>query len=74
LVGIIAQEMQKIAPYTVNTFHDDETNMDYLNYDGNAVLYILINSIQEQQTEIDTLKKQLQEQNERLVRLEEKLK
>lgn len=74
LVGIIAQDMQKIAPYTVGTFHDDETNMDYLNYDGNAVLYILINSIQEQQTEIDTLKKQLQEQNERLLRLEEKLK
>jgi hypothetical protein len=74
LVGIIAQEMQKIAPYTVGTFHDDETNMDYLNYDGNAVLYILINSIQEQQTEINTLKKQLQEQNERLLRLEEKLK
>ncbi|WP_276374149.1 tail fiber domain-containing protein [Chryseolinea sp. H1M3-3] len=73
-VGIIAQEMQAIAPYTIGTFKDDETNTEYLNYDANAVTYILINAVQEQQAVIDLLKTQLEEQNQRLLRLEEKLK
>jgi hypothetical protein len=73
-VGIIAQEMQKIAPYTIGTFQDEETKTDYLNYDPNAILYILINSVQEQQVTIDSLRKQLEEQNQRLLKLEEKFK
>lgn len=73
-VGIVAQEMQAIAPYTIGTFKDAENNTEYLNYDANAVTYILINSVKEQQAEIDALKKQLEEQNQRLLRLEEKLK
>jgi hypothetical protein len=73
-VGIIAQEMQAVAPYTIGTFLDKETNSEYFNYDSNAVTYILINSVKEQQAEIDNLKKQLAQQNERLLRLEEKLK
>lgn len=73
-VGIIAQEMQDIAPYTIDTFRDPETGTDYLNYDSNAITYILINSVKEQQTEIDALKKQLEEQNQRLLKLEEKLR
>lgn len=73
-VGIIAQEMQKIAPYTIGTQLDEETNTEYLNYDPNAVLYILTNSIKEQQIIIESLKKQLEEQDQRILRLEEKLK
>ena len=72
-VGVVAQEMQKVAPYTITTF-SSENNTEYLNYDANAVTYILINAVQEQQEVIDTLKKQLEEQNQRLLRLEEKLK
>ena len=73
-VGIIAQEMQAIAPYTIGTFKEDGTNTEYLNYDANAVTYILINAVQEQQVIIDALKKQLEDQNQRLLKLEEKLK
>jgi hypothetical protein len=59
-VGIIAQEMQKIAPYTVSTFTYQNASgekKEYLDYDGNAVTYILINSIKQQQQQIDELKK-----------------
>jgi hypothetical protein len=73
-VGIIAQDMQKVAPYTIGTFKDATTNTEYLNYDANAVTYILINAVKEQQATIDLLKKQLDEQNQRLLKLEEKLK
>lgn len=73
-VGIIAQEVQQIAPYTIDTFHDDATNTDYLNYNPNAVMYILINAVKEQQVTIDALKKQLEDQNKRLTALENKLK
>lgn len=73
-VGIIAQEMKLIAPYTIGTFTDSETNVEYLNYDANAVTYILINSVKEQQLTIEALKKQLEEQNQRMLRIEEKLK
>ncbi|HYG20206.1 MAG TPA: tail fiber domain-containing protein [Ohtaekwangia sp.] len=73
-VGIIAQEMQEIAPYTIGTFTDGETGTSYLNYDANAVIYIMINAVQEQQVIINDLKKQLDEQEQRLLRLEEKLK
>jgi len=51
-VGIIAQEMQKIAPYTIGIFtHQDSlgNKTEYLDYDANAVTYILINSVKEQQ-------------------------
>jgi hypothetical protein len=73
-VGIIAQEMQLVAPYTIGFFKDPETNTEYLNYDSNALTYILINSIKEQQAEIEALTKQLEAQHQRLLRLEEKLK
>ena len=59
-VGVIAQDMKKIAPYTVGTFNyidKDGNKTDYLDYDANAVTYILINSIKEQQKQIDELKK-----------------
>ena len=62
-VGIIAQEMQEVAPYTVGKFeHKDKkgNKTEYLDYDGNAVTYILINSIKEQQKMIEQLQAALQ--------------
>ncbi|MBO9613766.1 MAG: tail fiber domain-containing protein [Dyadobacter sp.] len=55
-VGIVAQEMEKIAPYTIGTFiHQDSlgNKTEYLDYDANAVTYILINSVKEQQRVIE---------------------
>jgi hypothetical protein len=73
-IGIIAQDMQEVAPYTIETFLDNETNTEYLNYNANAVTYILINAVKEQQATIEKLQKQLEEQNKRLTLLESKLK
>jgi hypothetical protein len=61
-VGILAQEIKKVAPYMVseNKYTDVKgIQTDYLNYDGNAMTYILINAIKELQQEIDDLKKQI---------------
>jgi hypothetical protein len=60
-VGIIAQDLQKIAPYTVSTFEakineDDETTTDLLNFNFNAINYAQINAIKELADQIDSLK------------------
>ena len=56
--GIIAQEMQEIAPYMVGEFELDGAT--YLNYDGNALIYMLVNAIQEQQQQIEKLEERLE--------------
>lgn len=53
-IGVIAQDLQKVAPYMVNT--DDE----YLRVDPSAFTYILINAVQSQQNEIEALKSQME--------------
>jgi hypothetical protein len=61
-VGILAQDIKKIAPYMVSeNKHKDEKGIEtnYLNYDGNAMTYILINAIKELQMEIEELKKKV---------------
>ncbi len=67
-IGIIAQELQQVAPYMIGTFNtklnlDDKEDTELLSYDGHAMTFILINAIKElyhkyldQQTEIDNLK------------------
>jgi hypothetical protein len=77
-VGIIAQEMQKIAPYTIGTFiHQDSLGKktEYLDYDANAVTYILINAVKEvveqKDTELRAMNKLVSEMSERLKQLEQ---
>ncbi|MBL7818516.1 MAG: tail fiber domain-containing protein [Saprospiraceae bacterium] len=56
-VGIIAQEIETVLPYTVNqikTLSFDDQRI----FDGSALTYILINAVKEQQAEIDNLKKE----------------
>jgi hypothetical protein len=72
-VGIIAQDMQKIAPYTIGSsvYQDSLGNKtEYLDYDANAVTYILINSVKEQQEVIDQKDKELKEMSERILQSE----
>jgi hypothetical protein len=77
-VGIIAQEMQKIAPYTieevkVNIENDDNTTKlpgTILTYQGNAVTYMLINAVKEQQAMIDTRNQKIEDLEARLDRIE----
>ncbi len=53
-IGVIAQEMQKIAPYMVGSFKKEDK--EYLNVDNSAMTYMLINAVKEQQKEIEELK------------------
>ncbi|TLU97862.1 tail fiber domain-containing protein [Dyadobacter luticola] len=72
-VGIIAQEMQKIAPYTIGSFTYQDSlgnKIEYLDYDANAVTYILINSVKEQQKVIEEKEAKIQEITSRLEQLE----
>ena len=50
-VGIIAQEIQQIAPYTVGSFQYEGT--EYLNFDGSALRYMLINAVKELHRELE---------------------
>lgn len=66
-VGIIAQEMQGIAPYTIGSFNYEGT--EYLNYDGSAIRYMLVNAVKEQQATINELELQAQQQQGEIDRL-----
>lgn len=52
-VGVIAQQIQSIAPYMVEEFKGRD-GQHYLSFDGSALTYISINAIQEQQATILT--------------------
>ncbi len=82
-VGIVAQEIQKIAPYMISEFSpteviiEDDSTADptassvqssekYLQYDGTALIYMLVNAIKEQQEIIHS-------KESRIVDLEEKV-
>lgn len=56
-IGVLAQDLQKVAPYMVNTFNHN--NKEYLSVDNTAMMYMLINAVKEQQEQIETLKRKL---------------
>ena len=58
-VGVIAQELEQVAPYMVGRFNRDGT--DYLSVDNSAMVYMLVNAVQEQQTIIERLTQRLEE-------------
>ncbi len=53
-VGVIAQELQKVAPDMVSTF--EQNGMKYLRVDNSAMTYMLINAVKEQQQIIEEQK------------------
>lgn len=57
-VGVLAQDLQKTAPYMIGSFNKD--GQDLLNVDNSAMTYMLINAVKEQQAEIELLKKENQ--------------
>lgn len=68
-IGVIAQEIAQVAPYTVKPLANDDPEIQqekYLGYDASALTYVLINSVQEQQKIID-------QQNLRIATLEKQL-
>ncbi|MEO6285034.1 MAG: tail fiber domain-containing protein [Dyadobacter sp.] len=75
-VGIIAQDMQKIAPYTIGSSVCQDSlgnKTEYLDYDANAVTYILINSVKEQQELIDQKEAKIQEISAQVTELSKRL-
>ena len=67
-IGFIAQELQKTIPELVKL--DDTSGYLYVNYTG--VIPVLVDAMQEQQKEIDSLKSQLNDMEKRLQALENK--
>ena len=68
-VGVIAQELQKIAPFMVNEWEYKEVGEElgeevvgekYLGVDNGAMTYMLINAVKEQQKMIKELKKEVE--------------
>lgn len=80
-VGVIAQEMQKVAPYTIEEKkvvleEDDKTTKlpeTILTYQGTAVTYMLINAVKEQQAMITAQDRKIEELEAKLTRIEEML-
>ena len=76
-VGVIAQEMQQIAPYMVGSFTYQDTTgkkAEYLDYDANALTYILVNAVKEQQGQMEQLKQEKDTQIEQLKQENEQMK
>lgn len=72
-VGVIAQELQPIAPYMVKewTYKNNETDngTNYLGVENGAMVYMLINAVKEQQAQIEVLKQELKEQKQQVEKL-----
>ena len=63
-VGFIAQDVENVAPYMVNLYDDSNGPSglsDKRQFDESALNKILVNAVQEQQLQIEKLKKQLEE-------------
>ena len=63
-IGIIAQDIQKVMPETVNAYNaklneDDAEDTELLSFDGHAVTFALINAVKDLKAEIEELKKQI---------------
>lgn len=84
-VGVIAQELQEIAPYMVESVTvteiiqegEDETfveyegkSEDYLHIDATAIRYMLVNAVKEQQSQIEDQENQIATLTEKLEQLE----
>ncbi|MFN8288124.1 MAG: tail fiber domain-containing protein [Chitinophagales bacterium] len=58
-VGVLAQQLQKAAPYMVGNFTQNGT--EYLSVDNGAMTYVLINTVKEQQQLIEQLSQRLEQ-------------
>jgi hypothetical protein len=63
-IGFIAQDVETVAPYMVNLYDDSEGPSglkDKRQFDESALNKILVNAVQEQQAQIEVLKKEMEE-------------
>ncbi|MEM7185707.1 MAG: tail fiber domain-containing protein [Bacteroidota bacterium] len=57
-VGVVAQELQKVAPYMVRQYENEHGQ--FLAVDNSAMTYLLINAVKEQQQMIEQLQLQIE--------------
>lgn len=72
-IGVIAQEIQTIAPYTIkplNLQSEEAKGMDYLGYDGTSLTYVLVNAVQEQQEQIKAQQQEINRLKQELSQVE----
>ncbi len=66
-IGVLAQELQKVAPYMVSNWSykkdKEDTGQEYLAVDNGPMTYMLINAVKEQQEIIETLRQQIDTNN-----------
>ena len=60
-IGVIAQDVQKVAPYTVNSYYDklnpaDATSIELLNFNSGDLTFTTINAIKELNNKIEALR------------------
>lgn len=71
-VGVIAQDLKKIAPYMVSEYKAAD-GKEYLAVNPGALDYVLINAVKEQQETIVKLEEKLNRKDERINSLETKV-
>ncbi|MGB0367792.1 MAG: tail fiber domain-containing protein [Flavobacteriales bacterium] len=57
-IGVIAQELKEVAPYMVGSFKME--GKEYYDVDNSAMMYMLINSVKEQNELIQQLRKEVE--------------
>ena len=65
-VGVIAQELQEVAPYMVTSTQFKNTGKEYLSVNNSAMTYMLINSVKELKGQVDTKDATITKQQEQL--------
>ncbi|MFA6096177.1 MAG: tail fiber domain-containing protein [Candidatus Paceibacterota bacterium] len=60
-IGVLAQEIKDVAPYTVSSYmtklhSDDAQETELFNFNSHALTFIMINAIKEQKKQIEELK------------------
>ena len=75
-VGVLAQDIKKVAPYMVGNWEYQDKNgnkKEYLDYDANSLFYILVNSVKEQQKDINDKNAEIALQKEDINKLQSQL-
>ncbi len=69
-VGVIAQDLQQVAPYMVKEWkyrsNPNDAGKTYLGVDNASMTYMMINAIKEQQQQIEELKKTVEAQQKQI--------
>ena len=62
-VGVVAQEVESFAPWMISSIGNKKVGNEQIEdvrmYDPSSLVYILMNAVKEQQSEIEQLKSQL---------------